>query len=488
MTARARNGSPFEGANFIDGQWVPAVSGRTFQRCNPADPDDVIGIFPASGAADVSGAVDALEKAAPGWAQTPPERRAAILESAASQLESQAPALITELIREEGKTTAEATMEVSRTPANLRYYAGEATRATGTTYPTAGDGLVYTLREPVGIVGAITPWNFPFNIPSRKIGPALAAGNPVLFKPSEITPLMGQRLVEALLDGGLPPGAIALVQGDGAAGAAIAAESRIPAVTFTGSTQVGRSIHTVVGPRRRVQLEMGGKNPVVVAEDADIDGAAALIVKGAFGLSGQACTGTSRVIAVDAVHDALLEKVVAKAERLKVGPGDQPGVNMGPLASAAQLDKFLHYVQTGVAEGASLRCGGTIVGDRGFFVRPAVFADAMPTMRIVAEEVFAPLIAFQRAGSLDEAIDLANATEFGLSAAIVTADLASASRFAHRSKTGLVKINQPTTGMAMNAPFGGYKASSTQTYKEQAGATLMEFYTLEKTVYLTPSV
>ncbi|MEE6165219.1 MULTISPECIES: aldehyde dehydrogenase family protein [unclassified Mycolicibacterium] len=476
------------GANFIDGQWVPAASGNTFERRNPADPDDVIGSFPASDGTDVRTAVDALEKGAAEWAATAPERRAAILEAAAAQLESRTDSLIAELVREEGKTTAEATMEVSRTPANLRFYAGEATRATGATYPAAGEGMVYTMREPVGIVAAITPWNFPFNIPSRKIGPALAAGNPVLFKPSEITPLMGQRLVEALLQGGLPPGAIALVQGDGVAGAAVAAEPRVAAVTFTGSTDVGRSIHRQVGPERRVQLEMGGKNPVVVAEDADLDAAAALIVKGAFGLSGQACTGTSRVVALDAVHDAVLDRVVARAQALRVGPGDEAGVNMGPLANAAQLDKFLYYVQTGIAEGASLRCGGTTVGDRGHFVRPAVFSDALPTMRIVTEEVFGPLIAFQRAASLDEAIDLANATEYGLSASIVTSDLAAASRFAHRSRTGLVKINQPTTGMAMNAPFGGYKASSTQTYKEQAGATLMEFYTLEKTVYLTPAV
>ncbi|MDV3127557.1 aldehyde dehydrogenase family protein [Mycobacterium sp. 21AC1] len=474
-------------ANFIDGQWIPAVSGRTFQRHNPADPDQVIGSFPASDAADVSAAVDALEKAAPEWAATAPERRAAILESAATHIESRADALIAELVAEEGKTTAEATMEISRTPANLRFYAGEATRCTGTTYPVAGEGLVYTLREPVGIVGAITPWNFPFNIPSRKIGPALAAGNPVLFKPSEITPLMGQRLVEALLAGGLPPTVIALVQGDGTAGAAVAADPRVAAVTFTGSTAVGRAIHGAVGPDRRVQLEMGGKNPVVVAEDADLDAAAALIVKGAFGLSGQACTGTSRVIAVDSVHDELLDRVVARTEALQVGPGDQPGVTMGPLASSAQLEKFLHYVQAGVAEGATLRCGGTTIGERGYLVRPAVFADALPTMRIVAEEVFGPLIAFQRAASLEEAIGLANATEYGLSASIVTSSLAAATHFAHKSRTGLVKINQPTTGMAMNAPFGGYKASSTQTYKEQAGATLMEFYTLEKTVYLTPT-
>jgi aldehyde dehydrogenase (NAD+) len=477
-----------DGANFIDGRWVPAVSGATFERRNPADHDDIVGVFPASAAADVSAAVDALDKAAPEWAATSPERRAAILESAAAQLESRAAQLIGELVREEGKTTAEATMEVTRTPANLRFYAGEATRTTGVTYPVAGSNLVFTLREPVGIVGAVTPWNFPLNIPSRKLGPALAAGNPVLFKPSELTPLMGQRLVEALLDGGLPPNAIALVQGDGAAGGAVAADPRVAALTFTGSTQVGRLIHRQMGPERRVQLEMGGKNPVVVAEDADLDAAAALIVKGAFGLSGQACTGTSRVIVLDSIHDALLERVVAKTDALKVGPGGRPGVDMGALASAAQYEKFLGYVRAGVEEGATLRCGGTPAGDGGYFVRPAVFADTQPMMRIIREEVFGPLAAFQRAASLEDAVDLVNATEFGLSAAIVTRDLAAATHFAHHARSGLVKINQPTTGMAMNAPFGGYKSSSTQTFKEQAGGSMMEFYTLSKTVYVNPAV
>ncbi|KRD16025.1 aldehyde dehydrogenase [Mycobacterium sp. Root265] len=476
------------GLNFIGGAWVPALSGATFTRTNPADPADLIGTFPASGPADVANAVDGLEKAAPEWAATAPERRAAILESAAMELQKRGPDLIAELVREEGKTLAEATMEVSRTPANLRFYAAEATRSGGVTLPAVGDTLLYTLREPVGVVGAITPWNFPLNIPSRKLGPALAVGNPVLFKPSEITPLMGQRLVEALLAGGLPPSVIALVQGDGLAGAAVAADERIAAITFTGSTEVGRAIHGRVGPHRRVQLEMGGKNPVLVADDADLDRAAALIVKGAFGLSGQACTGTSRVIATDAVHDELVERVIRRTEALVVGPGADDGVDMGALASAQQLDKFAHYVAVGVAEGARLRCGGTTVdvaaGPGGHFVRPAVFTDTEPTMRIVTEEVFGPLLAFQRAGSLNEAIELANATEFGLSAAIVTSDLATAQRFARESRTGLVKINQPTTGMAMNAPFGGYKASSTATFKEQAGASMMEFYLAEKTVYL----
>lgn len=478
-----------EGSNFINGDWVPAQSGATFTRANPADPTDVIGTFPASGPDDVRIAVDMLEKAAPEWAATSPERRAAILESAAAQLESRSQQLIGELVREEGKTVAEATMEVSRTPMNLRYYAAEATRSCGATFPVAGDTLLYTLREPVGIVGAITPWNFPLNIPSRKLGPALAVGNPVLFKPSEITPLMGQRLVEALLAGGLPPQVIALVQGGGAAGAAVAADERVAAVTFTGSTRVGRLIHSQVGPHRRVQLEMGGKNPVVVAPDADPERAAALIVKGAFGLSGQACTGTSRVIVTNDNHDAVIDAIVARTEALRVGPGAD-GADMGALASSEQYDKFRAYVQAGIDDGATLRCGGEAVDlpdhPGGFFVRPTVFGDARPGMRIVDDEVFGPLIAVQRAASLDEAVDLANATEFGLSAAIVTGDLAVAQMFSRRSRTGLVKINQPTTGMAMNAPFGGYKASSTATFKEQAGASMIEFYLNEKTVYLNP--
>ncbi len=476
------------GANFIGGQWLSAASGATFESVNPADPGQIVGTFPDSGADDVHAAVDALVKAGPEWAATPPERRARILEAAADHLESRAPQLIEEMIREEGKTRAEATMEVGRTPMNLRFYAAEAVRSGGSTYPAAGNTLVYTVREPVGCVGAITPWNFPLNIPSRKIGPALAAGNTVLFKPSEITPLMGQRLVEALLAGGLPTGVIALVQGGGVAGAAVAADDRVDAVTFTGSTDVGHAIHRQVGPQRRVQLEMGGKNPTVVLGDADIEMAAATVVKGAFGLSGQACTGTSRLIVVDEIHDALVDAVVARAEKLIVGSGLDGSVTMGPLASAAQLSKYREYVAAGFAEGAVLRTPEPALDDRaGFFARPVVFTDATPDMRIVREEIFGPVLAVQRARDHAEAIELANATRFGMSAAIITRDLQRAMDFAHQSQTGLVKINQPTTGMATNAPFGGYKASSTQTFKEQAGDSMMQFYQSEKTIYLTPS-
>ncbi|MGG7100620.1 aldehyde dehydrogenase family protein [Rhodococcus sp. 24CO] len=475
------------GLNYIDGRWVAAQSGATFERRNPADRSDVIGTFPDSGHDDVEIAVSALIKAAPAWAATAPERRAEILEAAAANLESNAAALVDELVREEGKTRAEATMEVGRTPMNLRFYAAEAVRTTGTTYPSPGEGLVFTVREPVGVVGAITPWNFPLNIPSRKIGPALAAGNVLLLKPSELTPLMGQRLVEALLAGGLPPGVIALVQGSGKAGAAVVADSRVDAITFTGSTQTGRAIHAAVGPERRSQLEMGGKNPVVVLEGADLDKAASLIVKGAFGLSGQACTGTSRVVAVEAIHDDLLSRVVVLAQKLVVGAGGDEGVTMGALASAGQYRKFLDYVQVALDDGAELICGGGPHDDDadGFFVTPTVFSGGTPEMRIVTEEVFGPLLVFLRTENFDSAVDLANNSEYGLSSSVVTNDIATALAFAARTKTGLVKINQPTTGMSMNAPFGGFKASSTQTNKEQAGESMMGFYQREKTIYLS---
>ncbi|MFB4312652.1 aldehyde dehydrogenase family protein [Actinomadura sp. 21ATH] len=475
------------GLNLIAGEWAPAAGGRTFERRNPADRADLVGTFPDSTAADMAAAVAGVAEGAAEWAAAPAERRAAVLEKAADWLEERRDELTVELVREEGKTRAEAAVETGRTPKNLRFYAAEALRITGTSYPADDGGLVYTRREPVGVVGAITPWNFPLNIPSRKLGPALAAGNGVVFKPSPVTPLLAQRLVEALLAGGLPPTAIALVQGGAEPGAALAADARVGAVTFTGSTAAGRKIHASVGPSRRCQLEMGGKNAVIVLEDADLDRAAGIIAKGAYGLSGQACTGTSRVIAHEAVHDALLERVVRLAESRTVGNGLREGVDMGPLAADFQLEKVLEYVRIGEEEGAKLLTGGRRLEDEaGFFVTPAVFAGVSAGDRIAREEIFGPVLAFQSAGDLDEAIELADGTEYGLSAGIVTRDLDRAFAFARRVRSGLVKINQPTSGMAMTVPFGGLKESSTQTFKEQAGDSMMLFYTQEKSVYITP--
>jgi acyl-CoA reductase-like NAD-dependent aldehyde dehydrogenase len=480
--------------NLVDGSWVESVTGRTLERRNPADSREVVSTFPESDAKDADAAVSAVAAGWQQWAATGPEQRARVLETAAGVLERQRDSLVEELVREEGKTRAEATMEVSRTPLNLRFYAGEAMRTAGVTLPTGDGSLVFTLRAPVGVVAAITPWNFPLNIPSRKLGPALAAGNGVVFKPSEVTPLLGQRLVDALLEGGLPPGAIAVLHGGAEVASALVTDERVDAITFTGSTNVGEAIHRASRASQRTQLEMGGKNPVVVLEDADLDRAAALIVKGAFGLSGQACTGTSRVIVHDAVHDALLERIAAKAQALRVGPGLSDGVDLGPLATERQRDSVLAHVARALDDGARLVIGGPAddtqdltAGDlaHGYFVRPTIFADVDPGSALATEEVFGPVLAVLRVQSLDEALARADATRFGLSAGIVTADVARALEFARRVTAGLVKINQPTTGQAMNAPFGGLKDSSTQTSKEQAGDSMMSFYTVDKTVYLS---
>ncbi|PXY22810.1 aldehyde dehydrogenase family protein [Prauserella muralis] len=476
-------------ANLIGGEWVGAASGRRTERHNPADTRRLVATAPDSGAEDVRAAVDAVAQAWPEWAAAGPERRAEVLGAAAAVLERDPEKLAAELVAEEGKTFAEALGEVRRTPANLRYYASEALRLTGHTYP-ARSGLVYTARQPVGVIAAITPWNFPLNIPSRKLGPALAAGNGVVFKPSEVTPVLARRLTEALLEAGLPAGVLALVHGGADTGAALVADPRVAAVTFTGSTAVGERIHAAVGPSRRTQLELGGKNAVLVLDDADLDRAADIVVRGAFGLTGQACTGTSRVIAHDAVHDDLLRRVVARAERLVPGDGLAEGVQLGPLATREQYDKVRRYVRLGLDEGALLHTGGEPPGGaataHGYFLRPAVFSGVAPDSRLAQDEVFGPVLAFLRVHSFDEAVSVADATPYGLSTGIVTGDLRRALEFAERVRSGLVKVNQPTTGMAMNAPFGGLKASSTQTSKEQAGAQMSHFYTTEKTVYVSP--
>lgn len=475
--------------NFIGGRWCDARSGRVRERRNPANTGEVVATAPDCDAQDVADAVGAVADGHHEWARHSPQARAEVLQRAADILAERAQELARELVREEGKTLAEALNETTRTPANLRMYAGEALRLTGQTIATGDGSLVFTTREPVGVVAAITPWNFPLNIPSRKLGPALAAGNGVVFKPSELTPGTAVALVRALLEAGLPAGAIALVHGGAEAGAALVADARVGAITFTGSSSVGAAIHRASRPWQRCQLEMGGKNPMVVLADADLDRAAALIARGAFGLSGQACTGTSRVIVDATVHDALVERLAAAARKMVVGDGLADGVDMGPLASAAQQEKVRRHLDRAIADGAVPRAGqeplppGT---DNGHFVRPAVLTEVKPDSALAQQEVFGPVLAVLRVGSLDEALAVANDSEYGLSAGIVTGDLDRALTFARRVESGVVKINGATTGVAMNAPFGGMKNSSTQTYKEQAGDTMMHFYTLDKTVYLSP--
>jgi acyl-CoA reductase-like NAD-dependent aldehyde dehydrogenase len=472
--------------NYIGGDWVGTASGATFDRHNPARVDELVASAPDSTAADVEQAVGHVHAHYHEWAAVAPETRADVLIKAADILASRADELAEELVREEGKTLAEARIETRRTPQNLRFYAGEALRLNGETYPTADGSWVFTTRSPVGVVAAITPWNFPLNIPSRKLGPALAAGNGVVFKPSEVTPRSGQRLVEALVEAGVPSGALAMVHGHAEVGRALVADKRVGAVTFTGSTAVGEAIHSTVSASVRCQLEMGGKNALVVCDDADLDKAADIIAKGAFGLSGQACTGTSRVIVFAGVKDALLDRVMERAQAAVVGDGLDKGVTMGPLANRAQWDKYQDFLTTSGDSGARLetplrepRLNG------GYFARPAIFSQVAPDARLAQEEVFSPVLAFITVESYDEAIEVANNTIYGLSGGIVTTNMATAMRFARDIDAGVVKVNQATNGMAMNAPFGGMKMSSTQTYKEQAGSTMMSFYTTDRTVYFS---
>lgn len=472
--------------NFVGGTWTGAGAGRTYDRRNPADTEEVVSTAPDSDASDVDQAVAHVAENYREWADLAPETRSDVLSRAAGILESCADTLVEELVREEGKTLAEARIEVRRTPQNLRFYAGEALRLNGETYPSGDGSFVFTLREPVGVVAAITPWNFPLNIPSRKLGPALAAGNGVVFKPSELTPRMGQRLVEALLDAGVPGGALALVHGHAEVGKALVSDPRVDAITFTGSTAVGEAIHANAAPWVRTQLEMGGKNAVVVLDDADLDRAADIVVKGAFGLSGQACTGTSRVVVHEAAFNGLLDRLMERARGRVVGNGLTPGVTMGPLANSAQVEKYETYLDLGATSGAQLETPryGSVPGG-GHFVRPVVFSDVDPDSRLAQEEIFSPILAVIRVGSYDEALTVVNNSAYGLSAGIVTSDVKTAMSFARDVRTGLVKVNQSTSGMAMNAPFGGMKRSSTQTHKEQAGASMMQFYTHDKTTYFS---
>jgi acyl-CoA reductase-like NAD-dependent aldehyde dehydrogenase len=473
--------------NFVGGEWVGAQSGRTFERRNPANTDEVVATVPDSAAPDVAEAVSHVANGYHEWARRAPEDRADVLVRAADILERQADALATELVKEEGKTLAEAAVETRRTPQNLRFFAGEALRLAGETFPTADGSIVLTERRPVGVVAAITPWNFPLNIPSRKLGPALAAGNGVVFKPSEVTPRLGQRLVEALLEAGVPGTALAMVHGHAEVGRALVGDPRVAAVTFTGSTAVGEQIHAAVPSTVRTQLEMGGKNALVVLEDADLDRAAALIVKGAFGLSGQACTGTSRVVVHEAVHDAVLDRVMEQARAAVVGDGLAAGVTMGPLATDQQLGKYHDYLEVGTAEGAVLETPQWGHAPRGgHFARPVVFSGVNPDSRLAQEEIFSPVLAFIVVDSYEKAVEVVNDSSFGLAAGVVTRDIGAALRFARDADAGVIKVNQATNGVAMNAPFGGMKRSSTQTHKEQAGETMMRFYTSDKTIYLSP--
>ncbi|WP_314000621.1 aldehyde dehydrogenase family protein [uncultured Paenibacillus sp.] len=474
--------------NLIGGEWTESSSGRTFDSINPANKTEVVGRFQASVEDDVVQAIESAEKAFPAWKAVAPSKRAEMLYKAAVLLETGLEQYAEELTREEGKTLAASRMEVKRSAQTLRYYASEGLNIAGDTLPSDDPTtFVYTKKEPLGVVTVITPWNFPISIPVRKIAPALAAGNTVVFKPASDTPLIAFRLVEALHNAGLPAGVINFVTGSASkTGVPLVSHPAVKAVTFTGSTGAGENIRRNVRLSARIQMELGGKNPLIVLEDADLDHAVELAVKGGFELTGQACTGTSRVIVMEQVHDAFVEKLIARAKTLTIGNGLSGEAEIGPLANESQLNNVLDYVAIGQAEGAELAYGGERIDEgeyaNGYFVRPAIFTGVRPDMRIAQEEIFGPVISVIRVKCFKNAIRVANDVEYGLSASIVTSDYNRMQYFIDHIQSGIVKVNRTTTGNALNVPFGGLKMSSTATFRE-SGREALDFYTHSKTVY-----
>jgi alpha-ketoglutaric semialdehyde dehydrogenase len=473
--------------NLIGGEWVAAASGNTFESRNPADRREVVGRFAASGVEETRAAIAAAAKAFPTWRALAPGKRAQVLTKAAAYLEQHAEQFAQELTREMGKPIALARDELARTAQTFRFYAVEGQTYTGETFPCDDpDMVVYTQREALGVVAVIAPWNFPASIPARKIAPALITGNTVVFKPSSDAPLTGLRLAEALVAGGLPAGVLNFVTGSARdVGAALTSDPQVRAVTFTGSTAAGEQIHRSVAMTTRTQMELGGKNPLIVMEDADLDLAADLAVKGGLSLTGQACTGTSRVLVMKPVHDAFLAKLLAKVQALKIGNGLTPGMDLGPLATAKQYDTVLSYIEVGKQEG-QLACGGrALTGpdhEHGWFVEPTVFTKVSPQARIAQEEIFGPVLALIEVESYAQAIAIANDSPYGLSAAICTRSPRYVHDFCRDIQSGTVKVNRTTTGNLTNAPFGGYKASTGSGFRE-SGRVGLEFFTQTKTVY-----
>lgn len=487
MSSDDTNGAVPEFGNLIDGQWRGARGGRRFETRNPADTRETVARYAASDGEDAAEAVAAAARAFAAWRATPITRRARILTDAAASIEQRADTLARELTREEGKLLALARDEFLRTAQTLRFYAVEAQTLGGETFPQDDPAMhVYTRRDPLGVVTAITPWNFPVSIAARKLAPALATGNTVVFKPASVAPGPGVRLAEALQAAGLPPGVLNLVTGAASAvGPAITTAPEVRAITFTGSTAAGEQIHRSVPFTTRTQMELGGKNPLIVLDDADLDLAVDLAVKGGLSLTGQACTGTGRLLVTRGIKAEFTRRLVQRVQALVIGPGLQAGVDITPLASAQQLDSVLTHLARGREEARHL-CGGErptgAALAHGHYLSPAVFDEVTPDMHLAREEVFGPLLAVIEVADCAEAIAVANDSDYGLAAAICTRDARAMHRFAQDIEAGTVKINRTTTGNLVNAPFGGVKRSSTSVLRESGRAGL-EFFTSTKTVY-----
>jgi acyl-CoA reductase-like NAD-dependent aldehyde dehydrogenase len=478
------NGKPYP--NLIGADWKTPKVGDVLENRNPANHREIVGLFPMSTLDDTRNAIDSARSALPAWAKTPAPARGAILDKASQIITTRLDEMARTLTREEGKTLAEARGEVLRARDIFKYYSGEGWRYGGQMLPSSvHNELLYTRREPLGVVSIITPWNFPIAIPAWKIAPALVYGNTVIFKPAEDAPLTALMLIEALLEAGLPSGVINFLTGDGALiGTEMTSNPNVNGISFTGSHTVGAKVYqNAIQNMDRVQLEMGGKNALVILKDANLDLAVELTMRGGFGLTGQACTATSRVIVDEEIADAFVSALTKATKNLVVGDGLESEVQMGPLVNRDQLQTSQSYMALGKQEGATLLIGGEVDEQKGYFAQATIFDYVEPTMRIAQEEIFGPVISIIRTQGLDDAIEKTNAISFGLSAGVVTNDMKSAFAFANQVDAGVVKINEPTTGVALNAPFGGFKGSSANTFKEQ-GQAAVDFYTRTKTIYV----
>ncbi len=474
--------------NFIGGKWSDAASAETFKDVNPARQSDVIGHFPASDEDDVDRAVAAARAAFYGWSRTPAPQRGEFLRRIGDLLTQRKDDIAFEMTREMGKPFVETRGDVQEAIDTAYYAASETRRLFGHTVPSElPNKFNMTIRRPIGVVGVITAWNFPVAVPTWKIFPAIASGNTVIFKPSDDAPHSGMLLVHVLIDAGVPDGVINLVQGSGMVGAALVGHPNVDAITFTGSSETGARIGEVCGRmHKRFSMEMGGKNPQIVMDDADLDLAVEGVLWGAFGTTGQRCTATSRLILHESIHDEVVDRVVARAKDLKLGYGNDDGVQVGPLIHEAGLQKVEKYVRIGKEEGAEVVLGGMRASgsglDDGCFFEPTVFTGVRREMRIAREEIFGPVLSVFKVSTYEDAVAVANDTRYGLSSSIYTRDVNTAFRAMHDIEAGITYINGPTIGAEAHMPFGGVK--DTGNGHREGGWEVFDFYTETKTIYV----
>ncbi|HEX5424314.1 MAG TPA: aldehyde dehydrogenase family protein [Candidatus Acidoferrales bacterium] len=474
--------------NHINGEWVESKSRKIVERRNPANADELVARVALSTRDEAKDAIAAAKMALAAWRATPAPVRGNILFKAARLMDEQKTELARLLTREEGKALKDALGEVQRSINIMEFMAGEARRLTGETLPSElPKNFSYTIRQPVGIVGAITPWNFPLAIPVWKIAPALVCGNTVVFKPATFTPLCAMRLVQVLERAGLPAGVLNLVAGSGKeVGDEIVRNPNVQAVSFTGSNGVGGDLYaTGASGLKKVQCEMGGKNPVVILRDADLQLAMESALFGAFASTGQRCTATSRVIVEENVADEWVEMLIKRAKSFAVGDGLDPAIDMGPMVDEGQMNAVLGYIEIGKQE-AELKCGGErLTGsqyDKGWFVAPTVFDHVRPESAIAQEEIFGPVLSVIRVKNFDEAVAAANSVRYGLTSSIYTADANKIFEFVERSEAGMVHVNSPTVGGEAHVPFGGTKGTSIG--PKEVGRSALDFYSEIKIVYV----